>query len=246
MPVGATIGALGSVAAAGIGYAGATSAAKTQADAATQAENLQLQMFNTAQAEQQPYNTVGQGAINTLSGLYGINGTGAGSGTPTAASLQQFTQSPDYAFAQQQGDQALQRSAAAGGTLISGGQLKAAQEFGQGLASQQYGNYYNRLLSLAQIGQSAASGVSNAAITTGANAGNSIQAAGQATASGIVGGANALSGGLTGASSAIGTSLLASKLGIGNNSSLSSYAANNGLSNSVSNGGFNYLDAAAA
>lgn len=217
-------------------------------------------MFNTAQAAEQPYNTVGTGAVNTLAGLYGINGAGAGSGAPTQASLDAFTQSPDYAFALQQGNQALQRSAAAGGTLISGGQLKAAQEFGQGLASQQYGNYYNRLLSLSQLGQSAATGVSNAALTTGgqvgttlSNAGgqigNSIQAGGQATASGIVGSANAISGGLTGATGGIAQAALLSRLGGssgGGSTSLSSYLTNQGVGTGVSNGGFNYIDAAAA
>jgi hypothetical protein len=194
-----------------------------QAQAAAQAQQTQLQMFDKAQAAEQPYNTVGQGAVNTLAGLYGINGAGGGTGAPTAQSLQQFTQSPDYAFALQQGTQAMQRSAAAGGTLISGGQLKAGQEFGQGLASQQYGNYYNRLLSLSQLGQSAATGVSNAAITTGQNVGNSQMAQGQATASGIVGSANALSGGLMGAAGGVSTAALLSKYNP-NGGSLSSYS----------------------
>jgi hypothetical protein len=126
--------------------------------------------------------------------------------------LSQFTQSPDYQFALQQGTQAMQRAAAAGGTLISGGQLKAGQEFGQGLATQQFGNYFNRLLSLSQIGQSAASGISNAALTTGQNVGNSIQAGGQAQASGIVGPSNAISGGLTGAASSLSSATLLANL----------------------------------
>ena len=172
---------------------------------------------------------VGQGAVNTLAGLYGISGSGAGTGTPTAQSLDAFTQSPDYQFALQQGTQAMQRSAAAGGTLISGGQLKAGQEFGQGLASQQYGNYYNRLLSLSQLGQSAASGISNAALTTGQNVGNSIQAAGQATASGTVASASAISGGLNGVAGSLSSAALLSNpavqrlAGVNNTSSLSSY-----------------------
>lgn len=252
MPVSAAIiggvGAIGSIGSAVIGSNAAQSAAQTQADAAKQAQQTQLQMFNTAQASEAPYNTVGQGAVHTLAGLYGINGSGAGTGTPTAQSLSQFTASPDYGFALDQGTQAMQRAAAAGGTLISGGQLKAGQEFGQGLASQQYGNYYNRLLSLSQLGQSAAAGISNSAINAGGQIGNSIQAGGQALASGTVGSANAISGGLTGATGGIASAALLSKLGGGNNNggSLSSYAANNGLSNGVSNGGFNYLDAAAA
>jgi hypothetical protein len=249
LPVSAAIvgglGAVGGIGSAIIGSNAAQSAAQTQAAAAEQAQQTQLSMFNTAQAAEAPYNQVGQGATQTLAGLYGINGSGAGTGTPTAASLNAFTQSPDYAFALQQGTQAMQRSAAAGGTLISGGQLKAGQEFGQGLASQQYGNYYNRLLSLSQLGQSAAAGISNSAITAGANIGNSEMAQGQATASGTVGSANAISGGLNSAVGGVQTAAILSKLGGGSSGSLSSYAANNGLSNAVSNGGYNYLDAAA-
>jgi hypothetical protein len=227
MPISAAIvggiGAVGSIGSAVIGSNAATSAANTQAEAAKEAQQTQLQMFNTAQAAEAPYNAVGQGATQTLAGLYGINGSGGGTGTPTSQSLAAFTASPDYQFALQQGTQAMQRSAAAGGTLISGGQLKAGQEFGQGLASQQYGNYYNRLLSLSQLGQSAASGISNSAIQSGAQIGNSIQAGGQATASGIVGSANAISGGLTGATGGVTTAALLSKLG-GNSGSLSSYS----------------------
>jgi hypothetical protein len=254
MPVSAAIiggvGAIGSIGSAIIGSNAAESAAQTQAQAAEAAQQTQLSMFNTAQAAEAPYNQVGQGASQTLAGLYGINGSGAGSGTPTAASLNAFTQSPDYSFALSQGTQAMQRAAAAGGTLISGGQLKAGQEFGQGLATQQYGNYFNRLLSLSQLGQSAASGISSSAVQSGANIGNSQQAAGQALASGTVGSANAISGGLTGATSSLSSAALLSaigpKLGLNNStSSLSSYQPNN-YNNPVSDGSFNYIDQAAA
>src|SRR6185437_1167093 len=147
MPISAAIvggiGAIGSIGSAVIGSNAAKSAAQAQEQAAESAQNLQMQMFDKAQAAEAPYNTVGTGAVNTLAGLYGINGTGAGTGAPTSQSLAAFTASPDYAFALQQGTQAMQRAAAAGGTLISGGQLKAGQEFGQGLATQQFGNYFN-------------------------------------------------------------------------------------------------------
>lgn len=274
MPVSAAIiggaGLLGGIGSAVIGSNAAQSAAQTQAQSALQAQQFQqseatqaeqfqqqeaqqgqaaeMQMFNTAEGYQQPYNTIGQGADQTLAGLYGISGSGAGTGTPTSQSLAAFTASPDYQFALDQGTQAMQRSAAAGGTLISGGQLKAGQEFGQGLATQQYGNYYNRLLSLAQLGQTAAAGQANTATTTGgqigntltnagaqvgntlsnagAQVGNTIQAQGQANASGIVGSANAISGGLSSATSSLSTAALLSRLGGGGGTSLSSYVNN--------------------
>lgn len=250
MPVSAAIiggaGLIGGVGSALIGANAAKSAAQTQADAAQSAENTQLSMFNTAQAAEQPYNTIGQGADQTLAGLYGINGAGGGTGSPTPQSLAAFTSSPDYQFALDQGTQAMQRSAAAGGTLVSGGQLKAGQEFGQGLATQQYGNYFNRLLSLSQLGQSAASGISTSASNFGNSIGNTQQALGQSLASGTVGSANAISGGLSSATGSISTAALLSAIKGGSGGSLSSYAANNGLSNGVSNGSFNYIDAAAA
>ena len=55
-----------------------------------------------------------------------------------------FLNSPQYQFLQKQGQQALDRSAAARGMGYSGAQMKAAQQYGQGLASQQYDNEYNR------------------------------------------------------------------------------------------------------
>ena len=54
------------------------------------------------------------------------------------------TSNPAYQFQLKQGQQALDRSSAARGMGYSGAQMKAAQEFGQGLASQQYDKEYNR------------------------------------------------------------------------------------------------------
>jgi hypothetical protein len=50
-----------------------------------------------------------------------------------------------YKFRFNQGQQALERSAAARGMLNSGNTLAALAEYGQGAASQEYGNEYNRL-----------------------------------------------------------------------------------------------------
>src|SRR5215471_1844186 len=107
------------------------------------------------------------------SGVGGPGGTGGGGGTGgdggvggmTAAQAAQFQplqpgqyaftpttgqqvleDDPGYAFRVQQGQKALERSAAAQGTLVSGGQLKAAQDFGQQMASQEYGAAYQRAL----------------------------------------------------------------------------------------------------
>lgn len=66
-----------------------------------------------------------------------------------------FEQSPGYQFRMQQGQQAIERAAAAAGSYGSGANLKDLTRFGQGVASQEYGSYVNRLLGLQQIGAQA-------------------------------------------------------------------------------------------
>ena len=77
------------------------------------------------------------------------------------------TSNPAYQFQLQQGQRALDSSAAARGMGYSGAQMQASQKFGQGLASQEYdkqynranqefGDYFNRLAGLSQGGQQAA------------------------------------------------------------------------------------------
>lgn len=62
---------------------------------------------------------------------------------------------PGYDFAQEQGVQALDRSAASRGRLNSGRQSKDLLRFGTGLADQTYGNQLLRLLQGGQYGMSA-------------------------------------------------------------------------------------------
>jgi hypothetical protein len=122
-------------------------------------------------------------------------------------SASDFEQDPGYAFRQSEGMKALERSASARGSLLSGGTLKGIQRFGQDLASQEYGNAFNRyqinrsnqlnpLQSLMGSGQSAANVTTSAAGQMGQNVANSQLAAGQARASGYIGFGNAINQGL--------------------------------------------------
>lgn len=114
--------------------------------------DLQKRMYEEGVARQQPFLAGGTEDYNRLRSLM--------SGGPSAA--QQFLQmDPGYGFRLSEGLKALDRQAAARGGLISGGALKAAQRYGQDVASQEFGNAYNRLAGLAAIGPSAA-GVTNA------------------------------------------------------------------------------------
>lgn len=107
-----------------------------------------------------------------------------------------FYESPDYRFRLNEGLSAVQNSAAAQGGLYSGNTLRGITEYGQGFAAGEFGNYVNRQLALAGMGQAATTQAGNAALTTGANVGNLLVNQGNARASGIIGQTNAIAGGI--------------------------------------------------
>lgn len=59
-------------------------------------------------------------------------------------SLDDFQADPSYEFRKQQGMDGIQGSAAAGGSLLSGAALKSLNQHNSGLASQEYGNAWQR------------------------------------------------------------------------------------------------------
>lgn len=71
------------------------------------------------------------------------------------------TTDPSYQFRYDQGLEAVNRSMAAQGQLGSGLQMKSLMDYGQASASQEYGNEWNRLASLAGVGQTAGVGNTN-------------------------------------------------------------------------------------
>lgn len=115
---------------------------------------------------------------------------------------------PGYQWRLQQGAQGVMNTAAAGSGSLSGPALRALMETNQGMASQEYGNAFNRfqtqqgnifqrLTSLAQTGQNAAAGVGSNAIATGGNIGANITGGANAAAAGQIGAANAWGGALS-------------------------------------------------
>jgi hypothetical protein len=207
----AAIGAVGSIAAGSIAASGAKKAGNVQANAAQQAEQTQRQMFEEQKALQEPFRQGGLTAQQQLMQLLGIGGDASAEGYGSMArpfGQKDFEQDPGYAFRQSEGMRALERSASARGGLLSGGTLKGIQRFGQDLASQEYGNAFNRfqveraarlnpLQSMMGSGQSAANMMTSAAGQAGQGIAGSQLGAGQARASGYVGQSNALAGALS-------------------------------------------------
>lgn len=153
------------------------------------------------------------------------------------------TSNPAYQFQLKQGQQALDRSSAARGMGASGAQMKAAQQYGQNLASQEYdkqynrassefGDYFNRLAGLSQGGQQAAGSMAQAGGQYASNAGNTfanlsnaqtgiLGQQANARASGYIANANALNQGLNSLTNLYGMSKFGGGGG-GNKNSLSS------------------------
>lgn len=129
----------------------------------------------TATGQLTPYNENGVNASNTLATMLGTNGNtgGAGYGSlTTAVTPQNLTATPGYQFDLAQGTKALQNQLSASGGQNSGAALKAAQQFGTGLANSTYdsqvqanalqnSNITNELNSQVAPGLSAATNTAN-------------------------------------------------------------------------------------
>jgi hypothetical protein len=98
-----------------------------------------------------------------------------------------FKTDPGYQFALQEGMKGIDRRAAAGGKYASGGTLKDLMRYGQGMANQQYGDYWNRLAGMSGVGQTTGSQLGQLGAQTAGNIGNNMMAAGNARASGYQG-----------------------------------------------------------
>lgn len=112
-------------------------------------------------------------------------------------------QDPGYWFRLQQGTQGLRNAASAGSGALSGAALKDLLTYNQDMASQEYGNAFNRyqtqqgnifsrLSDIAHLGQSAAAGVGSQGTALAGQAGQNVYNAGSAAGAGIVGAGNAL------------------------------------------------------
>lgn len=145
-------------------------AAQKQADAANHASDLQYQMYQQQRTDQEPWRQAGIGALGQMQ-------------DPSFQhdfSASDFQEDPGYQFRMQQGQKALEASAAARGGLLSGNTGQALTDYGQNFASNEYQNAYNRftnnqtnrfnrLASLAGVGQQANSQMGQASQNYGNN-----------------------------------------------------------------------------
>ncbi|MCF7642934.1 DNA transfer protein p32 [Acinetobacter johnsonii] len=187
-------------------------AAKTQAASADQASAIQQANFEQTREDLMPYKQAGDTSLKQLMGQMGSNGYFNQS---YEGDKFNFQADPSYKFRQQQGFDGIQSQAAAQGGLLSGATLKALNDYNSNLASQEYGNAfnrwqstdnnnyerfnadqtnrYNRLSNLVGVGQNAAAQVGNAGAQTSQAIANNTMAGANSIAAGQVGSANAWS-----------------------------------------------------
>lgn len=110
---------------------------------------------------------------------------------------QGYQETDAYKFQLNQGMNALEGSAAASGGLFSGQTGKDILGYSQGLASNEYNNYLNRLSVGANSGQASAANQANAAGNYGQTAGNALAQYGNAASAGAIGATNSVQNGLT-------------------------------------------------
>ena len=197
-PVSAAVVGGTSLVTGAMGARAAKDAARIQAEAADRAAAQQREMFDIGRADLAPYRERGYAALGDIA-------------QRMPYFTQQFTTEealspyldPSMAFRMKYGTQATERLANVAGGALSGNTLRGLTEFGQGLASTEYANAFNRaqteraniyntLANIAGMGQGAvnlgvgqgqALGQSLAGLTTGAGA---------AQAAGVVGATNAM------------------------------------------------------
>lgn len=178
----------------------AGSAADAQIQSSNAANATQLDMFNQNRADQQPWRDAGVTALGQLGA-----GTTAGGDFNRDFTMADFTKDPGYDFRMQQGQRGLDSSAAARGGVLSGAAIKASTRYNQDYASGEYQNAYNRfnadrtarfnrLSSLAGVGQTATNQVNADRSSTAGNVSNNQIGAGNAQASSYIGQGNAMSG----------------------------------------------------
>jgi hypothetical protein len=91
--------------------------------------------------------TTGRQASYTSPAAPTASAATAPSSQPFQSAQFNFEADPGYAFRKQQGEDAMQKRQLASGNFFSGGALKEASDFGSALASQEYGNAFQRYLS---------------------------------------------------------------------------------------------------
>ena len=130
--------------------------------------------YDISRQDFQPYREYGEESLNQLRSLMGGDTSG-------------FYEDPGYQFALGEGEKGINRLASATGRFGAGSNFKDISRFNQGLASQGFADYYNRLAGGAGAGQAASGQVAGLGAGTAQGIAQGYRGIGDAQASGELG-----------------------------------------------------------
>jgi hypothetical protein len=181
--LGPALGAAAQIAGGAAANNAITDAAKTAAASADKNIAFQQGLFDTMRADQKPWLDAGKTALGKLGPLMDYK----------KFSMNDFKADPGYQFRVDEGTRGVENSATARGMTLSGGALKGIERFRQGLASQAYGDAFDRYqteynqatrvpLAVAGFGQTATNNMQQGAQNFGNTAGTIMGNAGNTQA----------------------------------------------------------------
>ena len=191
-----------------VGAAASRKAGKVQEKAAKDAAAEREAALARQEELSRPYRDMGIEAQNALARLSGIGPDTGAADYGLFGRQVDLMNDPGFNFRLREGTKDLDRRISAGGRMFSGGALKAGQQYSQELASQEYGNAFDRAMRLRLERGNALAGLYGGGLqaTTGfgQDVGESARTVGDlmtsgaaARASGYIGGANALNNALS-------------------------------------------------
>lgn len=197
-----TVAIIGGGATLASGYMGAQAAkdaANTQSAGARDAMRIQREMFDIQNEQQKPYREAGYTALSDIAGMKPY--------LNKRFSAEDFYADPSYQFRIDQGNAALRSQQNLSGGQVGGNTLYEMAKLNSGLAATEYGaantrfqnertGIYDRLASIAGIGQTSQGQTSKLAENVAGNIGQATIGSANAQAAGQVGAANAYGGAL--------------------------------------------------
>lgn len=175
-----------------VSWISGSEASDAQKDASAAALRNEREMFNQIRGDLAPYRDTGASALTQYANAMGLNGDAARDQFRT-----NFRADPGYQYAFDEGQRAVQGSAAARSGLLSGGAMRALQRTGQGMADQQYGSYLDRFSNLANMGQNSAALTGQFGASSSGRQGGYINDMGAARAGGYLAQGQAVNGAIT-------------------------------------------------
>lgn len=197
-----TVAIIGGGATLASGYMGASAArdaANKQSEGANAAIQQQREMFNIQNEQQKPYREAGYTALSDIAGMKPY--------LNKKYSAEDFYADPSYQFRLNQGNVATQNLGNQAGGAIGGNTLKAMMDYNSGAASTEFGaantrfqnersGIYDRLASIAGIGQTSQGQTSKLAENVAGNIGQATIGSARAQGAADIGAASAYGGAL--------------------------------------------------